>query len=311
MKRALTRFSAWGLSALLILAPLGNARAAESTIQTRTAARDLAMQGAEAFEAKDYQVALDRFERAAALYPAPTISIMQARALTQLGRWIEALDKYTTISLTALPPDAPEPFRRARAEASSEADALRERVPRLEIHVDGSAQVTLDNNQLPAALLNVKQPVDPGIHVVRIQRQGREPFEQTLKLAAGEQVTVAPPGAAGDGTTSVSAEGTKAPASGPKHVWTYVAFGVGGAALTIGAVSGVMALQAKADAEDCRTPRCSGDSGSFNRTLALTGLTVGAIGVGIGTYLYFSSKDTPRQMAARVSPAGVDFAVTF
>jgi hypothetical protein len=301
---------AWGLSAFLLFAPLGNARAAEGTVQTRTAARDLAEQGAEAFEDKDYKVALDRFERAAALYPAPTLTIMQARCLTQLGRWIEALDKYTAISLASLPADAPEAFRRARADAIREADELRARVPRLEIHVDGEASVTLDNNSLPAALLNVKQPVDPGFHVVRIERAGRGPFQQTLKLAAAEQVTVTAPSGTSDGAPPSSAGDAAPSARSSRHVWTYVAFGVGGAALTIGAVSGVMALEAKSDAKDCG-PRCSGDSGSFNRTLALTGLAVGAIGVGVGTYLYFSGKDSPRQMAARISPARVDLAMTF
>jgi hypothetical protein len=279
-------------------------------VQTRTAARDLAQQGAEAFEDKDYKVALDRFERAAALYPAPTISIMQARCLTQLGRWLEALDKYTVISLTALPADAPEAFRRARVDASKEADELRARVPRLEIHVEGQASVTLDKHALPAALLNVKQPVDPGLHVVRIERAGHGPFQQTLKLTAGEQVTVAAPTDTSDGPPAASANDASPPARSSRQVWTYVALGVGGAGLTIGAVSGVMALEAQSDAKDCG-PRCSGDSGSFNRTLALAGLSVGAIGVGVGTYLYFSGKDSPRQMAARVSPAGVDFAVVF
>lgn len=314
VRRPLRRWSGFALSALLLLAPLGTARAAESAVQTRTAARDLAIQGAEAFEAKDYKVALDRFERASALYAAPSIAIMQARTLVKLDRWVEALDKYTAIALTALPADAPEAFRRARGDAASEADALRARTPRLEIQVGGETKelvVKLDGNTLPNALLNVQQPVDPGAHVVTVEAEGRPPFQRTVKLSASQQATVKlPEGHDNASPPPASQEQAKAQAVPSRRVWTYVAFGVGGLGLTIGGISGIMALDAQSDATT-KCPRCTNDSGSFNRTLAFTGLAVGAAGIGVGTYLYFSEKSEPQQLTARISPAGVDLALAF
>ena len=70
---------------------------AELDSHTRTAARSLAAQGAAAFEAQKYAAALDHFERAAALVEAPTILLMQARTLVQLGRWVEGADKYASV----------------------------------------------------------------------------------------------------------------------------------------------------------------------------------------------------------------------
>src|SRR5689334_5824751 len=55
----------------------------------RSAARDLAIQGAEAYDAGDFSTALDRFTRASALVSAPTLLVMQARSFLALGRWLE------------------------------------------------------------------------------------------------------------------------------------------------------------------------------------------------------------------------------
>src|SRR6185295_6955519 len=60
----------------------------------RTAARDLATQGAQAFEAGEYAQASDFFRRAHELVPAPSIALLQARSLAKLGQLLEAIDIY-------------------------------------------------------------------------------------------------------------------------------------------------------------------------------------------------------------------------
>ena len=67
---------------VLLLSPEYSA-AQSNGAESRTAARDLASQGIEAFERHDYAAAIDRFERAFALVPAPSISVMHARSLVQ------------------------------------------------------------------------------------------------------------------------------------------------------------------------------------------------------------------------------------
>ena len=103
--------------------------------ETRTVARELARQGADAFERHDYTTALDRLTRAFSLFSAPTISVMQARSLVHLGRFVEALDKYEETQRMSLGDDSPDAFRQAVNEAKSEAEELRARIPRLLIRV--------------------------------------------------------------------------------------------------------------------------------------------------------------------------------
>ncbi len=84
---------------------------------TRTTARDLALQGSEAFDHGQYQVALDLFQRAGELVRAPTISLMQARSLSQLGRWVEAMDAYEGVQhFPGIDPSNPAFARRSRAQ---------------------------------------------------------------------------------------------------------------------------------------------------------------------------------------------------
>ena len=56
-----------------------HARDDEPSAEARSEARTLAAQGSDAFEAGDFATALARFDRAAQLVEAPTISLMQAR----------------------------------------------------------------------------------------------------------------------------------------------------------------------------------------------------------------------------------------
>src|SRR5690606_38836603 len=115
---------------------------------------DLALQGAEAYDSGDFSTALDRFDRAAALVTAPTITIMQARCLVALGRWVEALDRYHQVAPGQLPPDAPEAFVRAQIEARDEARTLEARMPRLELRLPNGTpparvDVRLDDKPVP------------------------------------------------------------------------------------------------------------------------------------------------------------------
>jgi len=99
------RFSALGLlSAALLCASSASAEDAEM----RTAARDLATQGAQAFEAGEYAQASDFFRRAHELVPAPSIALLQARSLAKLGQLLEAVDIYEQTARFKLLGDAPE-----------------------------------------------------------------------------------------------------------------------------------------------------------------------------------------------------------
>ncbi|HEY3256853.1 MAG TPA: hypothetical protein VGJ91_23015, partial [Polyangiaceae bacterium] len=111
------RLSLLGLfSGTLLFASSALAQDAEM----RTAARDLATQGAQAFDAGDYAQASDFFRRAHELVPAPSIALLHARSLAKLGQLLEAIDIYEQTARFKLPDDAPEAYLQAVETARSE-----------------------------------------------------------------------------------------------------------------------------------------------------------------------------------------------
>jgi hypothetical protein len=90
---------------------------------------------------------------------------------------------------------------------------------------------------------------------------------------------------------------------------SYVALGLGGVGLAVGATFGIMAIGDKGDLDDkCNADRQCGpeladdvDSYDTNRTISSIGLIGGAVLVGAGAVLYFTAEsDDPAQEQARV-----------
>jgi predicted Zn-dependent protease len=90
---------------------------AEASPADRETARALMMEGTAAFDRGDVAEALDRFHRARLLVDAPTIAVMEARALLQLGRKVEAKRLLRRVITSPPQPDEPRAFTRAREEA--------------------------------------------------------------------------------------------------------------------------------------------------------------------------------------------------
>jgi hypothetical protein len=119
-----------------------------------------------------------------------------------------------------------------------------------------------------------------------------------IELAAG------PPGAVSVKSDAApngyKAEAGSAPAQGTSRVPAYVALGVGGAGLAVGAVTGVMALNgAQTVRQECPAHQCTSpggiDDASRTRTLSVVstvGFGVGAVGAVIGTYLLLRAPST-------------------
>ena len=187
-------------SAVALVLALGcfapRSHAQELDAETRTLARELARQGADAFDQADYATALDRLNRAYSLFHAPTISLMQARALARLGRLVEALDRYEETSRVPLDNDAPDAFRRAVSDAIREGQDVRARIPRLFIRVrstHGAPQglsVLLDGRPVPPALLNVERPIDMGSHEITATAPGYHSVTKSVMLGERGSATL-------------------------------------------------------------------------------------------------------------------------
>lgn len=292
----------------------GPARAQEAGAGIRVAARELAISGAEAFDKRDYATALDRFQRAEALYKVPSIAVMVARCLAQVGRVVEAVDKYEETLRMPLDSAAPEAFQRAVADARTEVERVRERVARLELRPPADVpglEVKLDEKLVPAALLGVQIPVDPGSHHVAARAPGRTPFSYEVTLAEGARETLDIVLSPAEPAAAPPAVSVAAPASrrGPSTLSIALLAG-GGVALAAGTVTGIVALNHKASLDRHCSPGCppnmSSDLDAFrwNRTLSYVGFGVGLAAAGAGGYLLLHQSDSGERVGALVLPGG-------
>jgi len=309
-----------------------SAMAQDADAETRTAAREMATQGAEAFEKRDYQTALDRFQRASSLFRAPSISVMEARTLVKLGRLLAALDKYQETRHIALPPDAPEALSRAVSDAAREGEELRAKVPLLRISIlgeppTGKVKVTLDGKPVPSALLDVERPLDPGRHEVEATLAGRSPIRRRIDLAEGEhrflgiELDSAPDErlllSAGAQPNAGAAPAKDVKPSNPLSTWGWAATGLGVVGLGTSAVTGVIALGKKSDLDSACHPGCPQssadtlDSFRLNRTLSYTGLAIGVAALGVGGYILLSGSPESDHVSASLTPQGAALSGAF
>jgi hypothetical protein len=283
---------------------------AEDTVheaELRTAARDLALQGAEAFERRDYALALDRFSRAATIFKAPTLELMRARSLEKLGRYVEALDTYEATQRSELGPDASEAFRQAVADARLEGAALAARVPRLTLRIVAAGQlppdlvVMLDGRTMPKALLDVERPVDPGPLEVVARAAGYEPAQRFITLAERERLVFELPlvehGHA-DARNAATDPGVAEPSTdggSSKRIAGLALVGTGGALLAVSTWAGLRALGEKSELDEVCHPGCPEsmtdelDSFRSHRTLSYATLALGVLSAGAGGYLLWTT----------------------
>lgn len=305
--------------AIASLAP--GARADESDASIRVAARELAVAGAEAYDKQDYATALDRFQRAEALYRAPSIGVMVARCLARVGRLVEAVDKYEETRRTPLDPGAPEAFRSAVADANAEIDAVNARVARLQLRLPADlpegVAVTLDQHPVPAALIGVDMPVDPGTHRLVARARGRAPYASDLTLGEGARQEV---------ELAFSLAEEPAPASRPPgreseppgaSTLALAVLAGGGLAIAGGTVTGIIALNHKSTLDRSCTPGCPESLRSelsayrLTRTLSYVGFGLGVAALGTGTYFLLHRSPSGRELRAEWSPTGGALTGTF
>jgi hypothetical protein len=300
--------------------------------QTRAAARTLASEGDAAWDQGDYTLAHDRFKRAYALVKAPPLALREAECLVKMGKLLEASERYAAITNTPLDAKAPDVFKEAVAKARTDGDALRARLPQLELAVEGEgtegSKILVDGKDVPRALWGVKLPLNPGKHVVELVRGDRR-ASQELEIAEGEVKRAVlrfkkaeasappPPPPKPRPVTPVTETASPNPApvqqtapppgaekSGGSTASTlgWVAIALGGAGLVVGgATAGVASGKQKdLDSAGCSGTKCpaslSSDVNSYNQmlTLSTVGFAVGAVGVVTGVVLLITGSSSAR-----------------
>jgi tetratricopeptide (TPR) repeat protein len=286
------------------------AQAESPANDSRAAARSIADEGADAYARGDYERARTLFARAYELVPAPTIALLQARSLVQLGRLVEAKAWYERAAAD-LDSDASEPFRNAQLSARTELAAMTPRIPRLKLSIHGDAakraEAVLDGQRV-ASRIGEWWELDAGAHSLRIQGRGVEPIALEVQLAERDAKTV-----------SVMAASTEA--ADPRRTGAWVSFGVGAVGLATGIGAGIVATNAHAEAErECNAGVClrgsTGDDAAQRfrdfRVISTLGYAVAAAGAGAGIALFLMSKREDQVIVAlRPTLDGVHWEATW
>jgi len=231
-------------------------------------ARQLFLQGQDAYQRGDYAGAISLWEQALAIDPRPQLHYNLAQAYGRLGRIEEemaALRHY----LDGAPPEDP-----TVTSARSRLTSLEQRLAQTGIDLTGvypGARVVVDGQERGAMPMHDGVGVRPGSHSVDIFQEGFEPFHSAVVVPAGERVTI-----------SVVLHRGGEVAARPSHPnrLPIVLMATGGALVATGAAFGTLALirgsgsvSGTADGDRARTFAIISDA-----TL-IPGLAVGATGL--------------------------------
>jgi tetratricopeptide (TPR) repeat protein len=282
-------------------------------------ARSVAVAGREAYNAGDYKTALDLFRRAFGMYPAPTLSLYEARSLAKLGRLREADEALQRTLALPVDPSAPAQFGEAIETARQERQALSRRIPSLTIRVRGVEMdepglvVSLDQQALQTSQVGRSLPLDPGTYSVSAAMSDGRKDQVRIELAEGRHLD-AVLNLEAAAPVQVQAALPESPSdSNWQPVLAYSALGLGVAGLGTGIITGIMAGSKHSEARDlCPDENCvPGSKGeqalsSFRtlRTVSTVSYGVGAAGITAGIILWLSLPDSneARVQSGRVRP---------
>jgi hypothetical protein len=260
------------------------------------------------------------FKRAESVVHAPPHLLYMARAEEKLGHIVRAHELYLKITREHLAGNAPQAFKDSQAAATVGAQKLEPRIAYLTIQLAGdggkAVEVSMDGEAVPAALVGVPSPVDPGEHRLEGKGPGLAAAPQTTTLADGERGTAtltftSVPDAAV--ATPVVAQAAHASAATPEdtgasgrntmRIAAYSAFGVGAVGLGIGTGFLLSSISKRSDADKLYADHCPcaktdpvagqiaslDDSARSAQTISIVGFVVGGVGVATGAVLFFLS----------------------
>ena len=278
-------------------------------------ARRLMEQGRERLAQHDNRGALEAFKAADEIMHVPTTGLMVANEQVALGMLVEARETLARVLHTPAAPGEPEAFQRARASAEQLNQSVEGRIPSLRIDVRGAstaAEVTVDDITVSPAVLKFPYRLNPGHHVVvaktargRASRETdvREGETQDVVLQISESAAPPPPGPV--------APAPAAESRGPNTL-AIVGFGVAGAGVIAGTITGLLMFSKKSALEDgCTNGQCPPSSHSdytaayTMATISTVSFIVAGVGAGVGIYGLLTRRAAPSTSsgsAFRVEP---------
>jgi hypothetical protein len=274
-------------------------------------ARSLAKEGLERFKAGDHAKAVELLDQAYALYPAPTIALLRARSLIELGKLVEAAKSYEMAAGAELDANATQPMRVATVDAKRELGALLPKIPALSIGILGARTgivVRLNGELVPEASLGSEMLVNPGVYLINAIENGASVASERVTLEEGARRAVvlrlpAPGASSDDGGNAKPARGSAQRVAG----WASIGVGAAGFAVGIGAGVHMMNQKAILDAA-CPDSVCpssaEGDLESFRaaRVASTIGYGVGFVGLGAGLMVLLLTPSEQANEGAGAAP---------
>jgi tetratricopeptide (TPR) repeat protein len=322
-------------AALLLLS--STAAFAQTDLE-RATARDAANSGRAAFEAGQYEKAIDQFTRAEQLVHAPPHLLYLARAQAKLNKLVAAHETYLKITRETLKPNAPKAFSDAQGFAEQELAAVDARLPYVTVTLQGApaegVSIDMDGTLLPSAMIGIPLPTDPGQHVFKATGSATsepvtiriaEAAKQTVVLkaravAASPPVTPVAAVAANPNTASEPQPDQTSHGTSGLRIASYVSFGVGAVGLGLGTAFLLKAKSTDEEAgklfDECVTVSPDGNCGKIRddyeaknsdansqRSIGVASMIAGGVGVAAGvTFLIIDLSKSPSSTARQTGP---------
>ncbi len=292
-----------GVALAAIMTMLSASALAEPTATEKDTARNLMADGRKKRDANDLKGALKNFEAADAIMNVPSTGWEVARTQELLGLWVEARDTALRVGRVPETPREPPAFQEARTKAMALVEALDAKIPTLAITVKGAADgatitVTVNESKIPGAALAAPIKVNPGHHVIIAKTEtatGTQEIDVLEREKKDVTITLTPiPGSTTAVTPSTETPPETPPAPPPEQKHTmrtvaWIGFGVGGAGLVAGTITGLLTMSAKSSAlNGCRDNRCPPstfsdlDKASSMATISTVSFVIAGLGAGVG-----------------------------
>ncbi len=295
--------------------------------------------GIEAFRRGQFAAADEKLEAAFRVLPVPSLGVWSARAKVELGRLLEAAERYRETELLPLDTGDRTVQRKAQTEAIVERSALLRTMPAVSVRLEGAPAeqviVTIGGRRLAAAELGEPVSVDPGDVVVE-GAYGEQRRAQRMKLARADRRDVVlrfegagpPPrggadaaGAAATAATAAPEMAREAPPNVPPeadrqgrsgwHTVGVVSAATGAGVLLASGVFGLLAARIHAGMEkdangDCLEPCDELDTYDLHRDLSHLYLVGLPLALGGGVVWWASAAPSSGVSAAvELGPGGV------
>ena len=284
----------------------------------RETARSLMDQGDDLRSKGDLKGALVRFKAANDIMHVPTTALEVARTQIALGQLVEARDMLAQIMSSAPTPREPAQFKDARVEAQKLDATLEARVPSLTVTVNGAAEgasvsLSVDGVAVPAAVIGLPRRLDAGHHVL-VATTSTQEGRAEIDIAEGEKkdvsITLATVSKPVVEKPLVEEKPEPPPEAHRSYVVPIVLFGIGGASLIAGGITGAMELsQTSSLSSTCSNKVCPPsqygalDSANALATVSTIAFIAGGVFVAGGVIALLVGKPSaPAATQAHVEP---------